>query len=1293
MSVYRRYASGEHDKEFFQRDELGAERFVGMVIPHLSGQFDKKIDATTKQIPLEQWMDIFHQAAIFVGYDDILFGTVITIVYKNPQTEKISTQCITKYGLSTYLDMKLNPSSRFWPSCENLLVKYQKSLVRRALAISNLKNCNKLFNFHQQMGKLPMWDETNAGNLANNMKLICNQTPETMGRKLLDLGLLQDHFVKSLVFDVVYKNNSNNNNNNTEYDDDNNRLVSLLGEQLDQLFDPLLEYSPESVQTMYKPSPSKLRQAPSLGNSQKIRAVVDELVAVQTKFTIELADLLQNLIIPIRVSVLDKNTTSTKNTIGISKLNRIFPPTIDEITRINCILNDALLKAYQISYVEIFIAIGTIVPYFYKPFIRHEANVRKFYPTLMKFSQNNKKSIFDNPVINSSGYSVRKIDSIVTGSLLELPKLKMILHRLYEQIQSESIKAKNFETLMETNEELSIIEKHFHSAMQVFEAFGETTSDTFNEQDLKQRFFTPTGKVLTELATHWPAELQYGWLTRKVIGIFELIDIKVTSPRQKEILIVFSDCLLFLKDTGGNNNSKQNDDDDDDDGIPLSIPDVLMHSLINEKPLPNFDSFPSMEVSYWCNIEDVIVSAYSTLDASNIQRECIRFLNHSSAKLESKDFTKNYQLYNNSPHQIIDLINRAKILKKTASFHLFKENDEEVNIYYTVHDIESHNEETYQSPFVLFLNMEIDDVPQYFETHPNVYLLLQIVFIDDRDTLQVTGYNKCGKEHINELVPALRLTGYLRAQVARTYHHIFQTFNQITECLINSNEMALNYIGNQAIAAPIRIEAKKANTSINKNEILLSSSSSSSPPSPPPHGDLQKTNKHELKGYDLKRKKSLINKLFKKKHEPPAPPPTTKSKADQKNLPNTFIPRGMKTEYKGVIMPLPILKQRADSSSSSVVDCSLETTKTKTKTNTKTSTNTNTNSQTHKQLPLIEVPPNLQLLYRNDLLQDMASLSTVDPTLGPACTIKRVSTFDDVAIILKQRSQSFQLYCIDEDISDEEPNWELTNIESSICLNKKAGKFPQVSSQQVDDKDDVVAYTANIPSKLPVKLNLSSLSSSLSSSSSTKRLFISRRSLGKQRKSSNQTSIFSTVPTTPITTNTFPIPLHKSTEIAFLRSPMTEKQIWPKPRLARDMSFESLTPSQYASDLGKLIDLKFSDNNTNDDDDDDDDDERILTQELSRLTPLGVNKNSSILTLTNGSSESHSFSDADDMFYSPEEQFGGGGGCSDDATLYDDVVKTGAIDQVMRDESIAQLSQLLNQTVNFGEFQVDTFAS
>lgn len=147
MSVYSRYASREHDKEYFKQlnDKKQHDEIQIIPIGQMNGTFDNHQFENPKQkkkknVSIDEWLNIFKEATFYTGYDEKLFEQVITMVYRNSDTDKLCTASLTKFGLSVYENMVLDSNSRFWPSCENLSPKYKKSNTKRALAISNLKN-------------------------------------------------------------------------------------------------------------------------------------------------------------------------------------------------------------------------------------------------------------------------------------------------------------------------------------------------------------------------------------------------------------------------------------------------------------------------------------------------------------------------------------------------------------------------------------------------------------------------------------------------------------------------------------------------------------------------------------------------------------------------------------------------------------------------------------------------------------------------------------------------------------------------------------------------------------------------------------------------------------------------------------------------------------------------------------------------------------------------------------------------------------------------------------------------
>lgn len=902
MSVYRRYASGEHDKEYFQeinskdKDEVTTDYYIkrNSIIPNtsdsipinlypLNGQFNTTDnDYSYFHIIMADWMSVFEYASYFIGYDESKFGNVLIMVFKNMNSGKICTRSITKFGFTCYDNLILSPRSRFWPACENLLPEYKQSKMRKSLAITNLKNYNKIAN---NPGIFPIdssWDETNAGSLANSMTLIKLANPQELGSLIMQLGLVQNHTINSLQLDVVY----DNSDHTTKTPQENHELITLLGQRTEHIFDPLLEYSPEIMQINYvQPS----APAPKTSN-REINLIIDELILVQTNYSMGLVNLLQNFIIPLRINVLE--STDIK---GIAKLNKIFPPTIDEITRINCILHDALTKAQEFGHQEIFTVLVMILPYFYKPFIRHEANLKHFSLKLKKFYQKQQIPIFENPKINKGGYSTREIDSIVCGSIAELPKLKLIVNRIFSAInQDETIKLKD---------KISI-EMDYRKIITTIDAFG--TEEEANEIDVKSRVFTPTGKILTELASNWPAELQYGWLTRRVIGIFEFRNVKpVQNISPIEVLVIFSDHLLFLTvmdDTYSTNDSEKQ----------ISVADLLMHSLVNQKPISNFAEFPSMKVSCWCSISDVLISCYNSAVNTDEQGEFIKFLSTSSKGFSLKNsmepiFSKSYQVLNKSGEnqvnnqQIVELINKAKILNKSQPFHLFKSTKANFRMYSTAHEMAVYEQETCRSPFALLLNIQIDDLREYMKSNPALELLIHAKYVE-HDNIQVSAIGKAGDYQINETISHKQFQPLIKEILSKNLHLYMKYDRDLTLSMVSGSNKDIDYV----VKKFTRDFQNDKVTSESSEDLLATKATDVNKINPKPILKEKSIIQNQEKTIDpksTKKRKSFLHFLMKpfKKQKVSTP----KQAETKRNISHTFIPKGEELKASHLLLPLP----------------------------------------------------------------------------------------------------------------------------------------------------------------------------------------------------------------------------------------------------------------------------------------------------------------------------------------------------------------------------------------------------
>lgn len=198
-------------------------------------------------------------AVYFTGTDP-LFGDLIAVVYESKDSvlssrKKLSTLLISSHGTSGFLNVTLNTKSRYFSACENLPDHQKQSMIRKALAITCLRSFATMdkqikdvltLDALQLTNAIADWDETNAGLTASRLKLATGKYPQEIGDKLLATGILEPKFINTAMIDVVYIDRDST-------IEKNNELVYLLGDQLEQLFDPLSEYSPEPTERLYTP--------------------------------------------------------------------------------------------------------------------------------------------------------------------------------------------------------------------------------------------------------------------------------------------------------------------------------------------------------------------------------------------------------------------------------------------------------------------------------------------------------------------------------------------------------------------------------------------------------------------------------------------------------------------------------------------------------------------------------------------------------------------------------------------------------------------------------------------------------------------------------------------------------------------------------------------------------------------------------------------------------------------------------------------------------------------------------
>lgn len=761
MNVYKRYVSGEYDKYYLQQN-LCLDKGHIQIRP-LVGHFDVSPNPHSKIQSTAYWLLVFPQAAFFSGFDPIFFGHVVTVVYKNTASSKISTVSVTKFGCNVYENIVLDSSSRFWPACENLSESHRSSNVRKALAISNLKNFNKLWNNRGIVEFTRPWDETNAGALASSMKLMDGYTPTELGERLLALGLLQVLNMSSVLVDLVY----DNINGGEKVTAQNNALVSLLGTQMDQLFDPLLEYSPQATDYMYVP-PTHADARDVLFSNALTNDVLKELLTVQTNYTMGLVDILQDFIIPLRISLLSDSAPDPSP--GEVRVNQVFPPTIDEIARINCILHNSLKSAQAHGYIEVFKVLGCLLPSFYNAFVRHQANIRKFNLKYMKFLKQN--NVFEDQKINKRRYTPQQVESIISGSVFELPKLKLIIMRLYQSIISH-LENSGIENL-ELDPELT---SNYKTIIETINALGFSNEPV--EVPAKKRIFTPSGRLLIEIAKGWPEELQYGWTNRKVLAVYEVVS---TFTKTVEILIIFTDYLLFLdiaQPIPGNER--------------LKFADVIMNSLINRIPLPKLSYETDLRVKYWCDIDRLIVKSFD-----GVYGKCLSLTTYAGNSFKLKQQTQpTFSLIydfltelesNSTCNKIMSSITKAQILHKSTAFHLFNYSEPDLTRYYCAHDQEEYKNEKMKAPIVILLNISKKEIEDIFATNPQVGMVIALSSLNDY-TMHIFGYNRQRSYEVKEVVSIENLIELLKEIIAKSMCSIFHSSTMSKELILSGEKL------------------------------------------------------------------------------------------------------------------------------------------------------------------------------------------------------------------------------------------------------------------------------------------------------------------------------------------------------------------------------------------------------------------------------------------------------------------------------------------------------------------------
>lgn len=753
-----------------------------------------------------EWRKIASEAAFFTTRHpnpvvrDVVFGEVLVMVYLSPDLAKLSTVMILRHGETHHDSITLDARSKYFPACENLLPRYKKLSVRRALAVTLLRAYAQLGDHAKQrlirdnsqdlvgttiaLAKphgLPFflqYDETIAGESASHMQLVESRTPAQVGDRMLAMGFLQTKHVNLLLLDVVYSGDDAS-------QADNNRIVFCLGEQIERLFDPLAQYCPEPADLPYRPPTH--RPAPVPVDTPSVQAILLELVEVQTTLTNRLVDFLQEFIVPLRIRILNKEIPgpsaklrSSPAPLSISHFNTVFPPTIDEVTRVNCLLLDLLNQAMPYGASEVLRACGHIVPYFFKAHLRHEAATKRFAATAKQFMQQYHSCLERTcPNVDLTLYSVRYIDSII-HALLNLVKLKLLLQRLHGAVVGHMDPAHR-----------RMATRYYELALLTIDAFAKERLPPYSA-----RVFTPSGKILTELADRWPAELQYGWLLRRVVCVFDATDVASTA-HTASVVVVFSDHLLVLEVNEAEFYEAAMGSDDNFSLSSLHRPliaDMLMHSFINQSQVA---PMPHMHVAAWAPIGHINAVTYG-------DNRYVQLYAHSggfkawdrtaTTALDVQPVTtfcgalKTFEIRSPQvcPGQyVVEMVSKAKILNKSLQFHLFKHAAHGQEIYSVAHLQEQYRAETVRLPFAMFLNMPVDRL--VLKRH-NLHCALQVLFVERR-RLKVVCYARGTVEPVTAEVKTTELALYVTDVMAQQFPRYFSYAGaEMGQCLLGANE-------------------------------------------------------------------------------------------------------------------------------------------------------------------------------------------------------------------------------------------------------------------------------------------------------------------------------------------------------------------------------------------------------------------------------------------------------------------------------------------------------------------------
>lgn len=388
------------------------------------------------------------------------------------------------------------------------------------------------------------------------------------------------------------------------------------------------------------------------------------------------------------------------------------------------------------------------------------------------------------------------MESIIHFSL-HLTKIKLVLERMVKIVQWHP-------------EELSSVEEYYLSAVGTIDSFGrERTVSPYDN-----RIFTPTGKLLVEISKGWPQELEYGWINRRVVSIFDVVDTTSDDKDIINIIFIFTDSIVIIKPTEPVSMTSES-------GIHKpSIADMLMHSMINSMPLINV---PDLVVVGWAPIEDCYFATFGnpqnlsmyitgkglkintnsnnssggpTMAAPNFNMPYSKYNKHQN-NINSSGSPSNSNNNNKYTHQklfrlirpgmdadtVINYVSKAKIMNKTQPFHLFQSQQPNLLTYATVHEYQGYRLESRKCPIAIFANMKIS--PALLDSYNLIACIGVQVY--DENFLLLRLFTKFGY-NTKKVIRKENFGAKLSSHIARIYSMFFSSSNSFsTESIVQNN--------------------------------------------------------------------------------------------------------------------------------------------------------------------------------------------------------------------------------------------------------------------------------------------------------------------------------------------------------------------------------------------------------------------------------------------------------------------------------------------------------------------------